>query len=100
MAIVWLLCGYCVAIVWLMCGYCVANVWLVCSSGVISQRSRFGYAGISYLAHGLLAMLRESQQHVKQRPENGIKKAIEDVKRRCELLYRAKGGLFDEREEI
>ena len=83
-----------------MCGYCVANVWLVCSSGVISQRSRFGYAGISYLAHGLLAMLRESRQHVKQWRENETKKAIGDMKRRCELPYRAKGGLFDESEEI
>ena len=83
-----------------MCGYCVVNVWLVCSSGVISQRSLFGYAGISYLAHGLLAMLRESRQHVKQWLENDIKKAIGDMRRRYELLYRAKGGLFNESEEI
>ena len=59
-------CGYCVAIVWLLCGYCVANVWLMCSSDVISKRLLFGYVGISNLGHGLLAMLRESRQRVKQ----------------------------------
>ena len=88
------------AIVWLLCGYCVANVWLMCSSGVISKRLLFGCVGISYLAHGLLAMLRESRQHVKQWPQNEIKKAIGDMKRRCELLHRAKGGAFDESKEI
>ena len=31
---------------------------------------------------------------------NKIKKAIGDMKRRCELLYRAKGSLFDESDEI
>ena len=44
--------------------------------------------------------IRRLRRVVKQWPENEIKKAIGDMKRRCELLYRAKGGLFDESEEI
>ena len=44
--------------------------------------------------------IRRLRRVVKQWLENEIKKAIGDMKRRCELLYRAKGGLFDESEEL
>ena len=44
--------------------------------------------------------IRFLRRAVKQWPENEIKKAIGDMKRRCELLHRANGGLFDESEEI
>ena len=33
-------------------------------------------------------------------PQHSINKAIGDLARRAELLYRAKGGLFDESKEI
>ena len=33
-------------------------------------------------------------------PPADVSKAIGDLARRCELLYRAKGGLFEESEEL
>ena len=44
--------------------------------------------------------IRRLHRTIKQYPEREIKKASGDMKRRCELLYRAKGRLFDESEEI
>ena len=44
--------------------------------------------------------IRRLRRVVKRWPAVEIKKAIGDMKRRCELLYRAKCGLFDESAEI
>ena len=44
--------------------------------------------------------IRRLRATAKSLPRDEINRAIADLARRAELLYRAKGGLFDESKEL
>ena len=121
-----LLCGYCVVFVWLLCGYCVAAATSDGTANKQNVKAISAPRNISRLeCHGLLHLGKRGEEVARAkaqlaRPSEGDKrtsysappqscqamarkrnqKRDRDMKRRCELLYRAQNGLFDESEEI